>query len=55
MILFIILSIIALIALVGAVITLVLGGASFLLVFGDLIVCVMLVAFIVKCLFGKKV
>ena len=55
MILFIILAIMAVIALIGAVITLVIGGASFLLVFGDVIVCVMLIAFIVRCLIRKRI
>ena len=54
MILFTILTTIALIVLVFGVSMLIAGGAAFTIVFGDLIVCVALIVLLIKLLFGKK-
>ena len=54
MILFTILTTIALIVLVVGVSMLIAGGAAFTIVFGDLIVCVALIVLLIKLLFGKK-
>lgn len=54
MILFTILTTIALIVLVVGVSMLIAGGAAFTIVFGDLIVCVFIIVLLIKLLFGKK-
>lgn len=54
MILFIVLAIIALIVGAIAVVTLVVGGAAFVVVFGDLIVCAIFIALIVRWLIKKR-
>lgn len=54
MILFIVLAIIALIIGAIAVVTLVVGGTAFVVIFGDLIVCVAIIAFIIRWLIKKK-
>lgn len=54
MILFTILATIALILLVFGVSMLIAGGAAFTVIFGDIIVCVALIVFAMKLLFGKK-
>ena len=54
MILFIVLAIIALIIGAIAVVTLVVGGTAFVMVFGDLIVCVAIIALIIRWLIKKK-
>lgn len=54
MILFTILTTIALIVLAFGVSMLIAGGAAFTIVFGDLIVCVALIVLLIKLLFGKK-
>lgn len=54
MILFVILTTIALIVLVAGVSMLIAGGAAFTIVFGDLIVCVALIVLLIKLIFRKK-
>lgn len=54
MILTIILSIIFLILAVFVVLTLCVGGAGFIIVFGDVIVCILFIAWIIKKIFRKK-
>ena len=54
MILFTILTTIALIVFAVGVSMLIAGGAAFTIVFGDLIVCVALIVLLIKLLFGKK-
>ena len=54
MILFLILLIMAIILTVTAVIMLSVGGAAFLIVFGDIIICALLIGWIIKKLFFRK-
>lgn len=54
MILTTILILIALIAAIVGIITLVAGGVGFIVVFGDIIVCVLFIVWIVKKLLKKK-
>lgn len=54
MILFTILAIMCIIAMVIGVIVLATGGAAFIIVFGDVIVCLIFIGLIIKCLFGRK-
>lgn len=54
MILFIILATIALIVLAVGVSMLIAGGATFVVIFGDLIVCVALIVMLIKLIFRKK-
>lgn len=54
MILFTILAIMFTIAMVIGVIMLATGGAAFIIVFGDIIVCLIFIGLIIKCLFGRK-
>lgn len=54
MILFTILAIIAIIIAVIALALLVAGGTAFIVIFGDLIVCVFLIILLMKWLFGRK-
>lgn len=54
MFLFIVLLLIALILTVFVGITIALFGAGFIIVFGDVIVCILIIAFIIKKLFFKK-
>lgn len=54
MILFTILTIIAVIIGVIALALLVAGGTAFIVIFGDLIVCVFLIILLMKWLFGRK-
>ena len=54
MILFTILAIMLLIVTGVAVVALGVGGAAFIVVFGDLIVCAVIIAFIIKRLIRRK-
>lgn len=54
MILFTILAIMCIIAMVIGVIVLATGGAAFIIVFGDVIVCLIFIGLIIKCLFSRK-
>lgn len=54
MILFTILAIILAIITVIAVLTIAIGGAGFIVIFGDLIVCAVIIGLIMKALFRKK-
>lgn len=54
MILFTILAIIAVIITVIALVALIAGGAAFIVVFGDLIVCVALIILLMRWLFNRK-
>lgn len=54
MILFITLCLIAIAIAVISILVLSAAGASFILVFGDLIVCVFLIVWLIKTVFGKK-
>lgn len=54
MILFTILTIITVIIGVIALALLIAGGVSFIIIFGDLIVCVFLIILLMKWLFGRK-
>lgn len=54
MILFILLAIIAVAFLVSLVATVIAGGASAILIFGDAIVCVALIVIIIKAIRNKK-
>lgn len=53
MILFTILAITLILLAVFTLLTVGVGGAAFILTFGDVIVCVLLIVFIVKCLRNK--
>lgn len=53
MILFIILSLILLFLLAFTIIAVSAGGAIFIIVFGDVIVCVILIAYLIKKIFLK--
>lgn len=54
MILFTILAIILLILVVFAVLTVAIGGAGFIMVFADLIVCAVIIGLIMRALFRKR-
>lgn len=54
MILFILLAIIAVAFLVSLVATVIAGGASVIMIFGDAIVCVALIVIIIKAINNKK-
>lgn len=54
MILFTILAVMFIIAMVVGVIMLATGGAAFIIVFGDIIVCLIFIGLIIKYLFGRK-
>ena len=54
MILFITLTIVLLLLAISAIIAVAVGGVAFILVFGDVIVCVMIIVFIVKHLTKKR-
>ena len=54
MILFTILAVMCIIAMVIGVIILATGGAAFIIVFGDVIVCLIFIGLIIKCLFRRK-
>lgn len=54
MILFILLAIIAVAFLVSLVATIIAGGASVILIFGDAIVCVALIVIIIKAINNRK-
>ena len=54
MILFTILAIMCIIAMVIGVIILVTGGAAFIVVFADVIVCLIFIGLIIKSLFTRK-
>lgn len=54
MILFTILAIILVIITVIAVLTIAIGGAGFIVIFGDLIVCAVIIGLIMKALFRKR-
>lgn len=54
MVLFTVLFIIALILLMLGIATLAVGGTAFIVVFGDIIVCVFLIVWLIKILFFRK-
>lgn len=54
MILFTILAIMLVLLITTAVIVLGIGGGAFIIVFGDLIVCAVLIGLIIKCLLKKR-
>lgn len=54
MVLFIILTAIALILAAIATFCLVTGGVAFFIIFGDLVVCIAIIVFITKWLFKRK-
>ena len=54
MILFLILSLILIALIVLTIITLAAGGTAFIVVFGDVIVCIFILAWIIKKIFFKK-
>ena len=54
MILFTILAVMFTIAMIVGVFMLAAGGAAFIVVFGDIIVCLIFIGLIIKCLFGRK-
>lgn len=54
MILFTILTILAVIIGVIALVILITGGVTFIVVFGDLIVCVVLIVLLMRWLFNRK-
>ena len=54
MILFTILAVMCIIAMVIGVIILATGGTAFIIVFADVIVCLIFIGLIIKCLFGRK-
>lgn len=54
MILFTILAFVAIALVIYAVAALFVGGAAVVVYFGDVIVCTLLIAFIVKCLIRKS-
>lgn len=54
MILFTILAIILAIITVIAILTIAIGGAGFIVIFGDLIVCAVIIGLIMKALFRKR-
>ena len=54
MFLFTILIMIAVILLAFTVLTISIGGAAFIIIFADVIVCVVLIALVIKALTGKK-
>ena len=54
MILFLILSLILIALIVLTIIVLVTGGTAFIIVFGDVIVCIFILAWIIKKIFFKK-
>lgn len=54
MILFLILSLILIALIALTIIVLAVGGTAFIVVFGDVIVCIFILAWIIKKLFFKK-
>ena len=54
MVLFIILAFTALLLMVASIALLSVGGATFIVIFGDVIVCAFLIIWIIKRLLGKK-
>lgn len=54
MVLFTVLFIIALILLMLGIAALAVGGTAFIVVFGDIIICVLLIVWLIKKLFFKK-
>lgn len=48
MLLFTILLIILAMFLIASVLTIIIGGAGFIMIFGDVLICVLLIVFIVK-------
>lgn len=54
MILFTILSVLAVMFLIGALVTILAGGGALILAFADVIICVGLVVLIVKFLLGRR-
>lgn len=54
MILFTILTIMLLVVAAVAVLAIGIGGGAFVVVFGDLIVCVVFIALIIRCLIRRK-
>lgn len=54
MVLFIILTAIALILAAIAIFCLVTGGVAFFIVFGDLVVCIAIIIFIIRWLFKRR-
>ena len=54
MILFAILAITLVVLIIGAVVILGVGGGAFVIVFGDLIVCALLIGWIIKGLIKKR-
>lgn len=54
MILFLILSLILIALIAITVIMIALGGTAFIIVFGDVIVCIFILAWIIKKIFFKK-
>lgn len=54
MVLFIFLTAIALILAVIAIFCLVTGGVAFFIVFGDLVVCIAIIIFIIRWLFKRR-
>lgn len=54
MILFTILTIVAAIVAVIALLSVIAGGAAFIVVFGDLIVCVAIIVLLIRLIFKRK-
>ena len=54
MIIFTILAIMAVMSIISAVLILSVGGAAFIIIFGDVIVCVAIIIWILKRLFKRK-
>lgn len=54
MILFTILTIIAFVLIMFMALTVAVGGAAFIIIFADVIVCVAIIVFIIKRLTGRK-
>lgn len=54
MVLFLILALIAIILAIVTVVTVSIGGAAFIILFGDVIVCVFIIIAIIKRLFFRK-
>lgn len=54
MILFTILAIMAFMLLTATILTIAVGGAAFIIIFADVIVCIAIIVFIMKRLIGRK-
>lgn len=54
MILFTILAFIGALLLVGAVLIISVGGAAFIGIFADLIVCILIIGFLIKLIFKRR-